>query len=120
LLHSGRGLQEKEEEVIGHWYKLDGVNATWDGLSANVSVVCQGGQYEGDKCISAWRYWYFWLFILLVFLGQVSFSTANSVTDAIVVDTIGEDGGYGLQRAWGTVGWGLMGPISGLLVDWWS
>lgn len=25
-----------------------------------------------------------------------------------------------MQRAWGTVGWGLMGPISGYLIDWWS
>lgn len=32
----------------------------------------------------------------------------------------GEDGDYGIQRAWGTVGWGLMGPVSGLMVDLWS
>ena len=27
------------------------------------------------------------------------------------------EGAYGAQRAWGTVGWGLMGPVAGLLVD---
>ena len=32
----------------------------------------------------------------------------------------GESGDYGTQRLWGSVGWGLMGPIGGLVVDWWS
>lgn len=36
------------------------------------------------------------------------------------MDPAGDDGDYGTQRAWGTVGWGVMGLMSGLLIDLWS
>lgn len=35
-------------------------------------------------------------------------------------DITGEDGNYGRQRVWGTLGWGLMGPLGGFLVDQYS
>ena len=46
---------------------------------------------------------------------------ANSDTEMnYFTQNSGPDGDYGNQRAWGTVGWGLMGPISGLLIDLYS
>ena len=32
----------------------------------------------------------------------------------------GSTGDYGAQRAWGSVGWGLVGIVSGFLIDWCS
>ncbi|XP_045600649.2 major facilitator superfamily domain-containing protein 6 [Procambarus clarkii] len=106
--------------VRSRLYQLEGLNVSWDLLMANVSVECGGGQWEGGWCANVWTYWEFWIFTALLFIGQISFNTAISITDAITVDTIGKDGNYGFQRVWGTAGWGLMGPVSGLLIDLWS
>ncbi|KAG7177745.1 uncharacterized protein LOC121863032 isoform X2 [Homarus americanus] len=116
----GEAEKGEGQEERGHLYQLEGANVTQDLIMANVSLECGGGQWEGKECDGSWTYLSFWIFTALFFVGQTSFNTAISVTDAIIVDTIGQDGDYGIQRAWGTVGWGLMGPISGLLIDWWS
>ncbi|XP_045598903.2 major facilitator superfamily domain-containing protein 6-B isoform X2 [Procambarus clarkii] len=115
-----KAADEGTAGIRGRLYQLEGVNVSWDLLMANVSMECKGGQWEGSKCAGVWTYWEFWIFALLLFVGQIAFNTAISITDAIIVDTIGKTGDYGIQRAWGTVGWGLMGPLSGLLIDWWS
>ncbi|RXG57242.1 hypothetical protein Avbf_09795 [Armadillidium vulgare] len=81
---------------------------------------CEGALYAGDTCFSLWKNPFFYLYLLFMTCGFVSFTTANSITDAICLDLISEDREYGNHRAWGTVGWGLMGPISGFLVDWYS
>ncbi|XP_069173392.1 major facilitator superfamily domain-containing protein 6-like [Procambarus clarkii] len=106
--------------VRSRLYQLEGLNVSWDLLMANVSVECGGGQWEGSRCASVWTYWEFWIYTCLLFVGQIVYSTANSITDAITVDTIGKDGNYGIQRAWGNLPFGVIGPINGLLIDWWS
>ncbi|XP_047470504.1 uncharacterized protein LOC125026246 [Penaeus chinensis] len=103
------------------FYRLEGSDVPPGELvDVNITLECTGGEWEGDACISAWNYAEFWLYFLLLIVGQLCFNTANSITDAIAVDSVGEGGAFGVQRAWGTVGWGLMGPISGYLIDWWS
>ncbi|XP_071536911.1 uncharacterized protein [Panulirus ornatus] len=109
-----------DDVVSGRLYGVEGFTGPWDPHMTNISLRCEGGQWVGGECEEAWSYWPFWFFTMLVFMGQIAFNVALSVTDAIIVDSIGVNGDYGLQRAWGTVGWGLMGPISGLLIDWWS
>ncbi|KAK7084222.1 hypothetical protein SK128_016343, partial [Halocaridina rubra] len=104
-----------------HIYKLEDVNVSWEFMHQYISLECERAEWSGENCQAVWHYWEFWIYICLLLIGQISFNTGNSVTDAIAVDSIGEDqGSYGIQRAWGTVGWGLMGPISGLLIDLWS
>ncbi|KAA0190052.1 hypothetical protein HAZT_HAZT004704 [Hyalella azteca] len=87
-----------------------------------VSVKCNAGQQEGLGCqpVEVWTKMGFWAFFSLMMIGMISFCTANSFSDAVTIETIGPSGNYGSQRAWGSLGWGLMGPVSGLLVDWWS
>nr|XP_027231850.1 uncharacterized protein LOC113823423 [Penaeus vannamei] len=103
------------------FYRLEGSDVPpMDLVDVNITLECAGGEWKGESCISAWSYGEFWLYFLLLIIGQLCFNTANSITDAIAVDSVGEGGAFGVQRAWGTVGWGLMGPISGYLIDWWS
>ncbi|XP_042867904.1 uncharacterized protein LOC122250510 [Penaeus japonicus] len=126
----GEALTEGGHPPDGSWvlgapnarlYRLEGADVPpLDLVGMNVTLECLGGEWKGDDCVSAWSYGEFWLYFLLLIVGQLCFNTANSITDAIAVDSVGEGGAFGVQRAWGTVGWGLMGPISGYLIDWWS
>ncbi|KAG0714091.1 Major facilitator superfamily domain-containing protein 6 [Chionoecetes opilio] len=110
--------QEGEWHQPPRVYRLEGLGVSEDMVPGNLSLECGSGRWEGPRCLGVWHHWQFWMFTLLLVTGTFAFNTAVSVTDAIIVDTIGKDGDYGIQRAWGTVGWGLMGPVSGLLVDW--
>lgn len=111
-----------QEEQLGphRVYMLEGTGVSDDLFPGNLSLECGSGKWKGPGCSGVWSHWQFWVFFLLLIIGQICFNVSISVTDAIIVDTIGEDGDYGIQRAWGTVGWGLMGLMSGLLVDLWS
>ncbi|XP_042217488.1 uncharacterized protein LOC121863047 isoform X2 [Homarus americanus] len=40
--------------------------------------------------------------------------------DIFNISPTGEGGDYGSQRAWGALSYGVLGVVSGLLVDWWS
>ncbi|XP_018013392.1 uncharacterized protein LOC108670429, partial [Hyalella azteca] len=85
------------------------------------SLTCVGGQWATTECGgNPIHRGTFWSFVLLMILSDISYSTANSFTDAITMDTLGEDGDYGSQRLWGVLGWGLLGPLSSFLVDWHS
>lgn len=60
----------------------------------------------------------FWLFLLLTCLIRTAISSAFSLSDTACFQQLGDQHqDYGLQRLWGTVGWGIMAPLSGLLVD---
>ncbi|XP_066991663.2 major facilitator superfamily domain-containing protein 6 [Anabrus simplex] len=64
----------------------------------------------------------FWSFVILMSLGTIGFNVANSISDAICFDVLGSGGemGYGMQRVWGTLGFGVTALLSGLAVDMWS
>ncbi|KAF2358198.1 Major facilitator superfamily associated domain [Trinorchestia longiramus] len=90
-------------------------------LSSSGNLHCVAGAWSPTSCDGEpLQSHAFWSFSLLTTLASLAYTTANTFTDAITVDSLGSDGNYGSQRLWGTVGWGLMGPIGGLLVDWWS
>ncbi|XP_064212552.1 major facilitator superfamily domain-containing protein 6-A [Tribolium castaneum] len=59
----------------------------------------------------------FWSFVILMSIGTIGFNVVNSISDAICFDVIGEDGDYGKQRVWGTIGFGLTALISGYVVN---
>ncbi|XP_045128333.1 uncharacterized protein LOC123514512 isoform X2 [Portunus trituberculatus] len=117
---SNLSAPEGKQESPSRMYRLEGMGVSENMLLGNLSLECGSGRWEGAGCPGVWEHWQFWMFALQLFTGMVAFSTATSITDAVIVDTIGKNGDYGIQRAWGTVGWGLMGPVSGLLVDWQS
>ncbi|XP_046599209.1 major facilitator superfamily domain-containing protein 6 isoform X1 [Neodiprion lecontei] len=64
----------------------------------------------------------FWGFVLLMSLGNIGFNISNCVSDAICFDVLGDDGqmGYGRQRVWGTIGFGVAAFLAGFAVDAWS
>ncbi|KAF2356592.1 Major facilitator superfamily associated domain [Trinorchestia longiramus] len=103
-------------------YRISSKDAIFENVLGKISVQCGVGRTEGSECKrnEVWTKFGFWAFFFLMMVGMVSFCTANSFSDAVTVETIGPSGNYGSQRAWGSLGWGLMGPVSGLLVDWWS
>ncbi|GLV38043.1 uncharacterized protein CBL_07841 [Carabus blaptoides fortunei] len=65
---------------------------------------------------------HFWTFVILMSAGSIGFNVINSISDAICFDVLGNGGemGYGNQRVWGTIGFGLSALVSGCFVDWWS
>lgn len=101
--------------------------------SENCDIFCSNHDAEIDtgclyKSIS------FWSFVILMSVGTIGFNVVNSISDAICFDVIGkillilrnknhikkfsgEDGDYGKQRVWGTIGFGLTALISGYVVN---
>lgn len=88
--------------------------------AVNVSIRCKGGEWKGHGCHAPWETAEFWLFVTLLLAGQVAASTVESISDAVCLDIIGENGDYGSQRAWGALSYGIVGTLSGILVDWYS
>ncbi|KAJ8983003.1 hypothetical protein NQ317_014299 [Molorchus minor] len=72
---------------------------------------------ENDSNGCLYKSFTFWSFILLMSLGTIGFNVANSISDAICFDVIGEEYDYGKQRVWGTIGFGLSALIAGYVVD---
>lgn len=64
----------------------------------------------------------FWGFVLLLSIGNIGFNVANSISDSICFDILGNGGeiSYGRQRVWGTLGFGITAFLSGYLIDVWS
>uniref|UniRef100_A0A1B6E218 Major facilitator superfamily associated domain-containing protein n=1 Tax=Clastoptera arizonana TaxID=38151 RepID=A0A1B6E218_9HEMI len=64
----------------------------------------------------------FWTFTLFMSLGSIGYNVANSVSDAICFDMLGDGGQpyYGQQRVWGSAGFGIGAFLGGFLVDKWS
>ncbi|XP_051168745.1 major facilitator superfamily domain-containing protein 6-A isoform X2 [Leptopilina boulardi] len=64
----------------------------------------------------------FWGFVLLLSIGNIGFNVANSISDSICFDILGNGGemGYGRQRVWGTFGFGITAFLAGYLIDMWS
>uniref|UniRef100_A0A0N7ZD66 Major facilitator superfamily associated domain-containing protein n=1 Tax=Scylla olivacea TaxID=85551 RepID=A0A0N7ZD66_SCYOL len=84
------------------------------------SIECPRPKWEGPSCQGVLGRWQFWMFAGLLIVGAICVSTDISFTDAIIMDLIGKDGNYGLQRAWGTIGWGVISGLNGFLIDYWS
>ncbi|XP_017124992.1 major facilitator superfamily domain-containing protein 6 [Drosophila elegans] len=64
----------------------------------------------------------FWLFVCLLCIGIVGFNVTNSISDACCFDLLGEEeqGKYGAQRVWGTIGFGATALLAGVVVNWWT
>ncbi|XP_034235432.1 major facilitator superfamily domain-containing protein 6 [Thrips palmi] len=64
----------------------------------------------------------FWSFVLLMSLGSIGYNVANSISDAICFDVLGDGGemGYGKQRVFGAIGFGLSALLAGYVIDLYS
>lgn len=60
----------------------------------------------------------FWVFMILLFIIRISISTAFSLSDTACFEALGSaPQDYAMQRLWGTLGWGIVATLSGLLID---
>ncbi|XP_011871570.1 PREDICTED: major facilitator superfamily domain-containing protein 6 [Vollenhovia emeryi] len=100
-------------------------------LNINETSLCQGNatnyncnvtcnNFEDNYCL--YTSITFWGFVLLMSLGNIGFNVSNCISDAICFDVLGEGGqmGYGRQRVWGTIGFGVAAFLAGYTVDLWS
>ena len=56
----------------------------------------------------------FWIFFILNIISYSGMCVVNSIGDAIAFTQLGDNpGGYGNQRVWGSIGWGLFTIIAG-------
>lgn len=60
----------------------------------------------------------FWIFFILLMISWSGMAVVVSVGDAICFEMLGDKPQrYGHQRLWGSIGWGSLSIISGLLID---
>lgn len=60
----------------------------------------------------------FWLFVLFRIVSGMAWGVGISLTDAATYGILRErKQDYGKQRLWGTIGWGVMAPVVGMLND---
>ncbi|XP_015434895.1 PREDICTED: major facilitator superfamily domain-containing protein 6 [Dufourea novaeangliae] len=98
---------------------LANANATSYCLKNNkCNVTCDN--FDDKQCLYTSAT--FWGYIILMSLGNIGFNVCNSISDAICFDILGDGGemGYGRQRVWGTIGFGVSALLAGYTVDAWS
>lgn len=68
-----------------------------------------------EKIKASYQFWMFFFFMIFSWIGM---AVVVSVGDAICFEMLADKPQrYGLQRLWGSVGWGTFSIISGLLID---
>ncbi|XP_076242063.1 major facilitator superfamily domain-containing protein 6 [Calliopsis andreniformis] len=97
---------------------LDKNATSYCSNNTSCNVTCDN--FEDKYCLYTSAT--FWIFVFLMSLGNIGFNVCNSISDAICFDVLGEGGqmGYGRQRVWGTIGFGISALLAGYAVDNWS
>ncbi|XP_031773730.1 major facilitator superfamily domain-containing protein 6-A isoform X2 [Apis florea] len=97
---------------------IDKNSTSYCSENNNCNVICD--KFEDSYCL--YTSVTFWSFVLLMSLGNIGFNVSNCMSDAICFDILGENGqmGYGRQRVWGTIGFGISAFLAGYAVDYWS
>lgn len=139
--HKGTVLHEEVREqvmAVRRWWGLDSNetlvyvvegSSEWRFTNVyNVSVRCLGGELgtldadgaaqEGSCEPAILKEGGFWVYVLCLLASYITATTVESISDAICCDSIGEGGDYGRQRVWGVLSYGMLGALSGVLVDW--
>ncbi|XP_046385004.1 major facilitator superfamily domain-containing protein 6-B isoform X2 [Ischnura elegans] len=90
-------------------------------LASNSTSLANNGTTTSNPSESLYSSASWWCFVGLLALGTIFYNVANSVSDAITFDILGDgcEMSYGEQRVWGTVGFGLSGLLSGSAMQWW-
>ncbi|XP_018566691.1 major facilitator superfamily domain-containing protein 6-A [Anoplophora glabripennis] len=66
----------------------------------------------------AYGLYQFWLFLALMIVGWVSQAVVVSIGDAICFEMLGDKPNrYGYQRLFGSLGWGILALITGVIID---
>lgn len=68
-----------------------------------------------DDVYGLYQFWCFLLFMVLAWIGQ---AVIVSIGDAICFELLGDrPNHYGYQRLWGSLGWGIISAMTGVLID---
>jgi MFS family permease len=60
----------------------------------------------------------FWIFFMLLVISWAGMAVVVSVGDTICFELLGDKPNkFGYQRFWGSVGWGILSIVSGLMID---
>lgn len=131
-LHRSVRLQPVSAEQPGEFYLVGNESESLQGAGLNLdeAVVTCGANCSVDllPCLEKpadsaaasedMHSLQFWLFLLLTCLIRIAISSAFSLSDTACFQQLGDKPqDYGLQRLWGTIGWGITAPLSGLLID---
>lgn len=126
------GLQPVSAELPSEFYLLDNESEPLPSVSFNLDeaiVTCTANcsvdllpclEKSADTAAASedMHSLQFWLFLLLTCLIRIAISSTFSLSDTACFQQLGDKPqDYGLQRLWGTVGWGITAPLSGLLID---
>uniref|UniRef100_A0A8D8X0H2 Major facilitator superfamily domain-containing protein 6 n=1 Tax=Cacopsylla melanoneura TaxID=428564 RepID=A0A8D8X0H2_9HEMI len=104
--------------------KIGGSNNTTLGETNNATID-SGNFTTPYKCIIVCNddYLYlssrFWYYVACMCIGLMAFNVISSTSDAICFDILGEGNEvhYGMQRVYGTIGFGTTALISGWAID---
>ncbi|KAI4477376.1 hypothetical protein M0804_012762 [Polistes exclamans] len=112
-------LRMNEEESLSAFCMIDETKVS--NCSININN-CTTSNIVLEDTYNLYISMTFWSFILLMSLGNIGFNISNCISDAICFDVLGEGGqmGYGRQRVWGTIGFGISAFLAGYAVDLWS
>jgi len=86
---------------------------------ARTSVECQANCNDENIKQFIRKDWIFespkfWIFFLLNIISYSTFGVATSMGDAVCFELLdGQHQDYGVQRVWGSIGWGIFSVISG-------
>ncbi|XP_066282411.1 major facilitator superfamily domain-containing protein 6-like [Branchiostoma lanceolatum] len=82
-------------------------------------AICDVGQEgKSEIAVGGWTLT-FWLLFLLLVPGLSLHASVLTQSDAYTMHVLGEEKtkGYGRQRLWGSVGWGIFATVSGFSTD---
>ncbi|GIY14157.1 major facilitator superfamily domain-containing protein 6 [Caerostris darwini] len=70
------------------------------------------------RTVSDFETYQFWLFAILFSISAICTNAIFTLSDTACCETIQKTGGiFGRQRMWGSIGWGILGPVAGVLND---
>ncbi|XP_074032997.1 sugar baby transporter isoform X2 [Leptinotarsa decemlineata] len=97
-------------------------------ISRSISTSCQVncGDYDMNDLIAVteikdsvvYSLHHFWIFLFLMVLAWIGQAVSVSIGDAICFELLGDrPDKYGYQRMFGSLGWGIVSAVAGLLID---
>lgn len=86
-----------------------------DSLLQQMGAVPGGGKQQ--ERVAYHSALHFWLFLVLMLPSWVGSLLSVPLADAIAYKLLDDSSRYGLQRLWGSLGWGLLSFLGGILID---
>ncbi|KAH7946810.1 hypothetical protein HPB52_004432 [Rhipicephalus sanguineus] len=96
---------------------LKGVSNVCDNASVNGNVANETYADLRCPCDTTLYNGNFWIYTVSVVVSWVSSATLYTVTDAAVCELLGDNvKAFGRQRVWGTISWGIVSPLIGIMI----